>query len=428
MQRRDFLKRGAEALPALASAAALLGSGRSLVPAPAWAQGDAVDERFWAQVRQQFPLTRDRTYLNNGGLGPSPYVAIRAVQDKMDELEQISETGHSHELWQSIKEVAARAMGCLAEELAYTRNTTEGVSIVCNGLRLKRGDEVITSTHEHVGNTMAWLARQRRDGIVLKVFEPSLTSAAENVERIEQLITRRTRALSISHVTTATGQVLPVREIGQVAARHDLFYFIDGAQSAGMMPLDMAGIGCHAYATSGHKWLLGPKGTGLLFVRRDKLDAVEAKFVGAYSNEGDLDLRTGQFQLNSTAQRYEYGTVSVPLFVGLGAAVQFLLDLGLENVWRRDHAMATRLMEGLEGVGARVLSPRHPDEHSAIVTFRVDGMSKDDLQGFLSRKYQLRTRGIYEGGLDAVRVSLHLYNSYAEVERVVEGVRAAMAA
>lgn len=432
MYRRSFIKQGLLAWSQYRGISALASStdaGEQIISAAGGAPpGNSEDEAFWNKLRNQFPLTRERIYVNNGGLGPSPTVSIQAVHDRIDELEEISEKGHSPKLWSSTKEKAGHVLGCRPEEVAFTRNTTEGINIVCNGLPLKAGDEVITSTHEHVGNTITWLARQKRDGIVIKVFEPSTASAQENIDRIERLIGSRTRVISISHVTTTTGQVLPVKEIGKLAARHHLQYFIDGAQAAGMMPVDVTDIGCHAYATSGHKWLLGPKGTGLLYVRESALDSIDAKFVGAYSNTGPFDMRTGEFHLHPTAQRYEYGTVNAPLFCGLSASMAFLLDLGLQRVQRRNHALATALMNGLDELGATVLSPRHPGEHSSIVTFKLKQMPRDPLQKFLATQFRIRARGIYEGGLEGLRVSLHIYNSFAEVSRVLEGVGAAQGA
>lgn len=431
MLRRDFFKRAGQSMGALWALQSAVGAKESapMLDLPADGYIDARDEKLWAEVRARFPLTRRRTYLNTGGLGASPQVAIDAMQAKTNELEEISEVGHSHELWSQIKERAGRVLGCAGEEVAYTRNTTEGANIICNGLKLKRGDEVITTTHEHVGNTVTWLARQKRDGIVVKTFVPSTASAAENIERLAALITPRTRALSISHVTCSTGQVLPVKEIGQLAAEHGIWYFVDGAQAPGMLPVDVREIGCHAYATSGHKWLLGPKGTGLLYVRKEALDDIDAKFVGAYSANGAWDMiSTGEFEWAATAQRFEYGTVNVPLFVGLGASMQFLLDIGIDNVWRRDHALGSALIAGLNELGVEVLSPQHRDEHSGIITFRLQNMAYGELQQFLAKKYQLRTRGIYEGGLNGLRISLHVYNSFADVERVLAGVKAAQSA
>ncbi len=427
MYRRNFLQNTSAAL------AGLLGwpllsqhSSHSKLPLNvAEREIDPRDEAFWALVREQFPLTKERIYLNTAGLGASPYAVVAAVQEKINELERISETGHGDELWRSLKERAGKILGCKAEEIAYTRNATEGCAIVCNGLPFERGDEVITTTHEHVGNTLSWLGRQKRDGLVMKAFEPSIDSAQENVDRIARLLTKRTRALSIPHITTSTGQILPVKQIGELAATHKLWYFVDGAQAAGMLPINVHEIGCHAYATSGHKWLLGPKGTGLLYVREDALDLIAAKHLGGYSNIGEFDMASGALQLHPSAQRYEYGTVSTPLFVGLGAAMDFLLGIGMHNVWRHNFALATTLREGLSKLDVGINSPQSPAEYSAMITFTLAHVDRNKLQGFLAEKFKLRTRSIYEGGLNAVRVSLHVYNSFAEIERVLEGVKAA---
>jgi L-cysteine/cystine lyase len=386
---------------------------------------DANDERYWALVREQFPLTRERAYLNTGGLGASPFVVIDAVVARMNELERISETGHSEELWASVKQKAATVLGCNAEELAYTRNATEGINIVCNGLPLKRGDEVITTTHEHVGNAVPWLARQKRDGIALKLVEPSTKSAQENLDRIERLISKRTRVISVPHATTTTGQVLPVKEIAAMAKAKNLWFFIDGAQTAGMMTFNLHEIGCDAYATSGHKWLLGPKGTGLLYVRKDMLDVIQAIEVGAYSDKSH-NLQTGELTLHPTAQRYEYGTVSTPLFVGVGAAIDLLAKIGMENVWNRDAALSTAFLNGLEEIpNVEILSPLNHAERSAMITFKMKNIDYLKLQSFLTEKYKLRTRGVGEGGVNALRISWHIYNSFEEVKRVLEGIKEA---
>ncbi len=386
---------------------------------------NAGDERYWALVRAQFPLTRERAYLNTGGLGASPYVVIDAVVSRMNELERISETGHNEQLWSSIKQKAAALLGCDSEEVAYTRNATEGINVVCNGLPLKRGDEVITTTHEHVGNAVPWLARQKRDGIVLKLFEPSTRSTQENLNRIERLISKRTRVISVPHATTTTGQVLPVKEIAALAKAKKLWFFIDGAQTAGMLNFSLHDIGCDAYATSGHKWLVGPKGTGLLYVRKEMLDVIQAIEVGAYSDKSH-DLQTGELTFHPTAQRYEYGTVSTPLFVGLGAGIDFLTKVGMENVWHRDVALSTAFLNGLKEIpNVEILSPLNQAERSAMITFKMKNIEYLKLQSFLAEKYKLRTRGVGEGGVNGLRISWHIYNSFEEVNRVLEGIKEA---
>ena len=425
MQRRQFVNHLFRGFAALAGAPVIHHKNAKARETFIQRDGNTLDERFWPFVREQFPLTRERVYLNTGGLGASPYAVIDAVVSRINELEKICETGHSEQLWSSIKQKAAALLGCDAEEIAYTRNATEGINIVCNGLPLKRGDEVITTTHEHVGNAVPWLARQKRDGIVIKLFEPSTKSAPENLDRIERLISKRTRLISVPHATTTTGQVLPVKEIAALAKAKNFWFFIDGAQTAGMLNFNLREIGCDAYATSGHKWLLGPKGTGLLYVRKDRLDTIQALEVGAYSDKSH-DLQTGELTLHPTAQRYEYGTVSTPIFAGLGAAIDFLMKIGMENVWARDAALSTALLNGLQEIPpVAILSPLNPAERSAMIAFKMKNIEYLKLQSFLAEKYKLRTRGVGEGGVNALRISWHIYNSFEEVNRVLEGVKAA---
>ena len=382
-----------------------------------------IDPRF-AQLRSQLPYAADLTFLNTSTLGLSPQIVIETIIQSIGDFEAKNSSGQHNENWQAVKLQAANLLGSTADEIAFTRNTTEGANVVCNGLPFDSGDEIITSSHEHVGNSFTWLGRAQRDNLAIKVFEPAPT-AAETLARIEALYSRKTRALSIPHISCANGQVLPVEAIGAWAQDRNLWYFVDGAQAAGMIPIDIGAIGCHAYATSGHKWLLGPKGTGLLYVREDALDLIRATYIGAYSSESPFDLTTGQFQLYPSAQRYEYGTLNGAFVAGLGAAFTWLNDFGFDSIYRHDRALADLLCAGLKQLDAEILSPDEPKTRSAIVTFRLANMPYAELQSFMMKNYSLRVRGIYEGGLDAIRVSLHLYNTAADVERVLEAVEAA---
>jgi selenocysteine lyase/cysteine desulfurase len=170
--------------------------------------------------------------------------------------------------------------------------------------------------------------------------------------------------------------------------------------------------------------MLGPKETGFLYVRKDMLDVVQPKTVGAYSGNGfDLEKRT--FDFTPSAQRYEYGTVSIPLRFGLGAAIRFLQKIGMENVWKRDQSLSTRLFTGLKSIPyVTVLSPESKTERSALVTFKHEKVPYGDLQRHLDT-YKLRTRGVGEGGVNALRISTHLYNMPEEVDRALEAIKSA---
>ena len=424
MKRSDFFKTTLGALTAAGLSGFTSKDAPSLRPTEVWPVIDPEDEQFWKFVRSQFPLTGERAYFNTGGLGASPYAVIDAMKSKIDELEKISETGHTEQLWKDIKASAAALLGCDADEIAFMRNTTEGINVVCNGLPLNKGDEIITTTHEHVGNSVPWIALQKRTGAVMKFFEPSTQSAEENVNRIQKLISKRSRLISIPHATTTTGQILPIKDISNLAKDRNIWLFVDGAQTAGMFPFNLHEMGCDAYATSGHKWLLGPKETGLLYVRKTMLDKIEAKFVGAYSDNG-FDFQKGTLAFHPTAQRYEYGTVSIPLRVGLGAAINFIQRIGIDSVWKRDKSLSTHLYEGLLKVPSiSVLSPANDTERSAMITFVHDKIPYLEMQTHLN-KFNLRTRGVAEGGVNALRISCHVYNTFEEIDRLVEGVRTA---
>ena len=382
---------------------------------------DRLDEVFWSDVRDQFPLLRDRIYFNTSTTGICPQLVLHAVGDHMKQLEQSGDSGHSAKLWQEVKEGVGQFLNCSADEIAFTRNTTEGSNIVCNGLRLQPGDEIITSSHEHVGNTITWLARARRDGLSIRVFEPA-NDEKKTVDRIEALLNKRTRVLSIPHVSCASGQVLPVEIIGNIAKANNLFYFVDGAQALGCTPVNLKKIGCHAYATSGHKWLLGPNGTGFLFVHQDWLDRVQATHVGAHSNTGDFCMKTGSFSFIDSAQRYEYGTINTSLIAGIRAALCFWQEIGSEAIWQHNLRLVNQFSEGLHSIGAQVLTTTRS---ASILSFSIPGIAYADLQIYLWNEHRIRLRGIYEGRLDVLRASIHLYNTPAEICRALEAIKAA---
>jgi selenocysteine lyase/cysteine desulfurase len=219
---------------------------------------------------------------------------------------------------------------------------------------------------------------------------------------------------------------MPVTEIAALAREHDLWFHIDGAQSAGAFPFDIKAIGCDSYGTSGHKWMCGPHGTGVLYIREDRLDEVMPTEVGAYSDNGTYTL-PDVFEYNPTAQRYEPGTRDASTVVGLGAAVDFIEAIGLERIAHYDQALAVSLQQGLRDLpGVTVLTPTDPALTAGITTFKTDKVPYDDLNRYLSREYGLRCRIVTENGLDALRVSTHLFNAADECERVVEGTRAAL--
>jgi selenocysteine lyase/cysteine desulfurase len=376
------------------------------------------DEHFWEVVRSQFPLKKDPIFLNNGTMGPSPYVVIDAVTTEMEDVDRTARYGG----WEDVRPKIARFINAGVEEISLTHNVTEGICVVACGLPLKRGDEVIMTNHEHAGNAIPWLARARRDGIVIKPFTPSLF-AHETLERIDSLITRRTRVIAVPHITCTIGQVLPAREICQLGHDKGLWVMMDAAHTPGMLPLDVKEMGCDFLATCGHKWMMGPKGTGFLYVRKELMETLEPYWVGGGVDTA-WDVMKGSLAYKSDAHRFDFATQSSAIYVGLGAAIDFLYHIGMENVTRRGQALAGHLRNGLKAMSDRleVLTPEEPGGYGSVVAFRPARTKYDELQKTLLEKHRMITRMVPENGLNCNRISTHIYNSYAEVDRFLEAL------
>ena len=261
-------------------------------------------EIFWRGVRACYPLLTDPVYLNTGGLGPAPQSVLDRAVRTTNELQAHSETGHDR--LAGARAVAAEFLGAERDELCFVRNATEATSIVAAGLPLRAGDEVIFESHAHPGGSFPWLNQARLRGVVVRIFEPANESPEENVRRILALITPRTRVIQVSHITCTNGLVLPVAEIAAMTRARGIWFHVDGAQAIGMIPLNLAAMGCDSYAASGHKWLGAPHETGLLYIRRNRWNDVAPTGIGSYSAE--VNWLPGDIEYAPGAWRHEYGT------------------------------------------------------------------------------------------------------------------------
>jgi selenocysteine lyase/cysteine desulfurase len=229
----------------------------------------------------------------------------------------------------------------------------------------------------------------------------------------------------VSHVLCTTGAVLPIRQIGELCRERGVISVVDGAQAVGMIPIDLDALGCDFYAASGHKWLLGPKGTGVLYVREGMLDAWRAPYVGAYSDERfDLDERI--FEPIRAARSIEYGTRNVPLVEGLGAAIDFVNRLGMEAVAEYGHALAERCRAEVTSIAPlEVLTPEDKHCCASIVTIGAKDGTMDPWRwaNALRARHGVRVRPVGEHRLRGLRISLHIFNSERQVEHLAKALR-----
>lgn len=379
----------------------------------------SMGEDAWERVRSAFLLEPGYRYFNTGGLGPVPAEVLRTCEETARRLQKRSETGQA--LLAGARRIAARFFGVQTEEIAFTRNATEGNSIIASGLNLAAGDEVIMESHAHPGGSFPWLAQERYRGIRIRFFEPDPTGPDGNLARIAELKTDRTKVIQVSHVTAPTGIVLPVNRIGAWCREQRLWFHVDGAQSAGMLAVNLKGIGCDSYATSGHKWLCGPHETGILYVTRSRLDEVAPYELGGHGAE--LEMLPGTMKIKDSAMRFESGTRNASSVVGLAAAISWLTSLGMDRVSMRGRDLSWRLRRSLERLPEiEVLTPSKEGMHGSIIAFRSRRIGFRNIADRLIADHRCRCRVVPEQGLNAVRVSTHLCNLESDCDALAESI------
>jgi selenocysteine lyase/cysteine desulfurase len=421
LDRRTFLQSiGIGALGTLAGTTDLLGAASAVPALPAFAAQQP--EAFWKTVRALYPLQEDPLYLNTGGLGPTPQPVLDAVFSTMTAMQQHSEPEHALHI-EPARRTLARFLGIKPEEMCFTRNATEGNSMIAAGLALTAGDEIIFESHAHPGGSFPWYNLAKQRGVVVKLFEPDEASSESNLARIRALVTRRTKVIQVSHITCTMGLVMPVRAIAEFAQAHGIWFHIDGAQSVGMIPVNLEAIGCDSYAISGHKWLGGPHETGVFYLRRARLEEVAVTEIGSHS--GEMPFLPGVIALEPSVTRFEYGTRNLGLITGLAAAAALQEQIGRERIAAHGHGLATQLLTGLDGLaGIEILTPRAQAMRGSMITIRHARADANKLTVYLKKQHRLRCRPVSEQRIEGVRISTHVFNSTADCERVIAAVRA----
>ena len=388
---------------------------------PPFPSGIVQDEAYWKAIRSQFPLTADRIYLNNGTFGPAPFTVLDALEKSNRDINTSGEYGNSDQ--ERIQ--LAQFLGIQPTELSITHNTTEGINILAWGIPLKPGDEVILTTHEHVGNALPWLNRAKYDGIVLRTLEPKSTQE-ENLTEIQKLISPKTKVIALPHVTCTTGLVFPIEEICKLAQTHGILTAIDGAHGAGTFNLDLHALGCDFYAGCFHKWMLGPSGTAFLYVKEAALEKVRPLMIGGHSDTG-WNLNVSPPTLAGyvpSARRFDYGTQSRSLAVGMVAAAEFHEKIGKANIETRLRTLNQYLLDGLSEINSKldILTPVEKESRISLLSFRPKNMSYQTCGNALG-KAGFRIRQVPEGGVNAIRVSTHVYNTKDELDAFVAALK-----
>lgn len=420
LDRRKFLLRSAGAAAGIAVSSQLSapqlwaqqanGNPAAALPSPDLYTKD--QDRYWREIRKQFLIPRDEVYLNNGTVGSSPMPVLQAVFDSYLLSEKLSEADPEdypiwgYAAWNQFRDPLAGFVGASRDEIALLRNATEANSYIANGVDLKSGDEVLISDQEHPGGEHPWDLRAKRYGIVVKKFtipKPP-QNAAEILNRINDAMTPRTRVIFVSHITTVTGVVMPVKEICSLARGKNILSAIDGAHVPGMMRLNIHDLGCDLYSSSPHKWLQAPKGSGFLYVRDEVID----RLWNTIATEGwdEPKIRAERFQ--------RIGSSNVPALQGLRAALKFANDIGMERIEQRHRESADYLLHEMIRRGAESWTSADPQLRCGIVTVNVPWLKRMAFETWLWKEHKIRIRG---GDPSKLRLSTPYYLLRSDIDK-----------
>lgn len=375
-------------------------------------------------VRQELPATTSCIYLNTGTFGPLPACAARATQQRLQRdlqegrlnMASFEETGR---IYEAARQRVARLLNAYNDEIALTDSTGEGLNIICYGLDWQAGDEIITTNHEHISMLAPLYQLRARYGVVVRMADLGPDAARPAPEAVAAQITDRTRLIAISHVTWTTGARLDINEIGAMGRAQGIPVLIDGAQSAGAIPIDVHALDVDFYALPGQKWLCGPDGTGALYARREALNHVTSTYVGYWST---ADSHAAEWKLLENARRFEAGGRQTAAIAAQAATLGWLEET-VGHHWllariAQLHTFAARTLQTVPGL--RLLTPR-PGE-SGLLTFTLERGTPDEVVSYLREQHNIVTRTIADR--HAIRVSTGFYNTEEEIETLATALGA----
>ena len=370
----------------------------------------------WTKLRAEMPVTANWAYFDHAAVAPLSRPAVDALREWADDVANNGDVNWPR--WrkqvEDVRRLAAELLNADATEIALVRNTTEGITLVAEGLRWQPGDNVVVPAAEFPSNLYPWLNLRDR-GVEIRLVESNDWRAEQlDPNRIADAVDDRTRIVAVSWVGYQTGWRNDLDELAAIAHENGALLFVDAIQGLGVFPLDVRQTAVDFLAADGHKWLLGPEGAGVLYIRRERLDDLRPLGVGWNSVKHAGDFSRTELDLKDSAGRYEGGSYGMGNIAALGASLELLLSIGTQRLAERLIDLTNRLCERLEGIGADVLSCRDEGRASGIVSFRMPGRdSKSIQQGCRAKGVVVNCRG------GAVRLSPHAYTDEGDIERLL---------
>jgi len=377
----------------------------------------ATDEEFWYYIQQSFTVSPGLINLNNGGVSPAP----RTVQEAMKRYYDLCNEAPSYYMWrildagrEPLRASLAAIGGCSAEEIAINRNASEGMATVIFGLPLQRGDEVVVARQDYPNIINAWKQREQREGIRISWINLDLPGESTSglVERYAAAFTPQTKVVNVTHVINWTGQIMPVRAIADEARKRGIAVAVDGAHSFAHFKFSIPDLGADYFATSLHKWLFAPIGTGMLYVKRNRIRELYPLL--AADNPAKDDIR-----------KFEHlGTRPFYIEQAIGKAIEFHDMIGIERKEKRLHHLKNYWMKKVEDLpGVRLHTSPDPKWGCAIGLVSVEGRKPGELDSHLYNHFKVHTTTVQWENISGVRITPNVYTTTKQLDVLVEGIK-----
>lgn len=421
--RRQFL--GSIGLSSAAFSAAMLNPNRishaleTIANYPGTPGEIAKDESFWFEVQQAYTIDRSLINLNNGGVCPSPAI----VQEAMKEHWDLANKAPTYFMWQiqeprkeTVRQQLARAFGCDSEEIALTRNASEGLQTCQLGLDLSPGDELLTTNQDYGRMVTTWKQRERRERLILKQFPIPVPAEDPNeiVSRFEKNITSKTKVILMCHVINLTGQILPVKKVVQMARKKGIPVIVDGAHALAHFDFKIKDLDCDYYATSLHKWLCAPHGTGLLYVRKNKIKDLWPMMAAPEKMDDDI-------------RKYEeIGTHPAAPYLAIAEALTFHQGIGAKRKEARLRYLRDRWAKRLlQHDKVQLHTSLKPEFSCGLANVEIKGVDPSKISTYLWKKHRIIVTSIKHAEFQGIRVTPNVYTTLEEIDRfcdVMEGI------
>ncbi len=375
------------------------------------------DEDFWKFIREQYIISPDITNMNNGGVSPQPIPVQKAHVSNYTFCNE----GPSYYMWrvldqrrEPLRERLATMAGCSKEEIAINRNTTEGLNTIIFGLPLQKGDEVVLTKYDYPNMINAWRQREKRDGIVLKWidFDFPLEDDSVILKKFSEAITARTKIVHITHLMNWTGQLLPAKKIIALAHSKGAETIVDAAHTFAHIEFSIKDLNCDYLATSLHKWLGAPFGTGMMYVKKEKIKKVWS-LLGSYDS------------LDNDIRKFEtIGTRSFAAEMAIANAIDFHHLIGAKRKEARLRFLKNYWCEKVKNIrGVKLYTSLQKEYSGALATFAIEGRSGSEIEQELFQKSKIHSSPVQHEKLNGVRITPHVYTSLAELDLLVETIK-----